>query len=78
MALDTRILTESSAEEFVRRNKNTRWEGWDIITFVPNKRAWKMPEGRFNRETGQWGLEYRTSPNNKGLWTVQVSVPSRK
>jgi hypothetical protein len=56
MALDTRILNLASAEEFVKRTSNVRWEGWDLITFVPQPRAYMMPKGRFDRETGRWGF----------------------
>ena len=77
MALDTRVLTMESAEEYVRRSRNVRWDGWDLVKFVPNKNAWKMPNGVYNRETGEWGLEYRTPVDSRGLWTIKVPV-SRK
>jgi hypothetical protein len=78
MALDTRVLNEASADEFVKRNKNVRWDGWDIVTHVPNDRVWKHKNGRFSRETGKWGLEYRVSPDENGNWTVKVPVARRK
>lgn len=78
MALDTRVLNLASAEEFVNRTRNVRWEGWDIVTFVPQPRAYVMPNGRFNRESGKWGLEYRSTPDRNGNWTVTVRKPFRK
>lgn len=78
MALDTRILNSASAEEFVKRARNTRWDGWDIVTFVPNPRAYLMQNGRFDRETSRWGIEYRVSPDSAGNWTVMVRKPARK
>lgn len=78
MALDTRILNLASAEEFVKRTSNVRWEGWDLITFVPQPRAYMMPKGRYDRESGRWGFEYRSSPDKMGNWTVSVRKPYRK
>ena len=78
MALDTRILNLASAEEFVKRARNTKWVGWDIVTFVPNPRAFMMTNGRFDRETSRWGVEYRSTPDANGNWTVMVRKPSRK
>lgn len=78
MSLDTRILNLASAEEFVNRARNTRWEGWDIVTFVPQPRAYLMPRGKFDRESGKWGVEYRATPDSNGNWTVTVRKPVRK
>jgi hypothetical protein len=78
MSLDTRILNLASAEEFVARTRNVRWENYDIITFVPQPRAYLMPKGKYDRASGRWGLEYRTPVSDNGTWTVQVRKPFRK
>lgn len=69
---DTRVLNIASAEEFVSRNANVRWDGWNIITHVPNDKAFFMTKGRFNQSTGQWGLEHQTAPDSNGTWKVRI------
>lgn len=78
MALETRILNLASAEDFVARTRNVRWEGWDIVTFVPQPRAYLMPHGSWDRRTSRWGIEYRVSPNDNGLYEVKTHGRSRK
>lgn len=70
--LDTRILNAASAEEFVSNNKNVRWEGWDIVTHVPNDKAFFTDKGRFDCVTGTWGLQYRVGPDSQGNWKVRI------
>jgi hypothetical protein len=72
MALETRILDETSADNFVQRSKNVRWDGWDIVKFSPNPRAVYSVDGRFDRSSGLWGIEHRFSPGPDGLWRVKV------
>lgn len=78
MSLDTRILNLASAEEFVKRTKNARWEAWDIIVFERQPRAFMSTEGRYDRRTGRWGVEQRISPDSNGNWTVTIHKPFRK
>ena len=78
MALDTRILNLAAAEDFVSKSRNSRWDGWTIVTFVPQPRAYLMPHGVWDRETSRWGLEYRVSPDRQGNYTVKVPVRRKK
>lgn len=75
---DTMILDLASAENYVERNRNTRWEGWDIVSFNPHPRAHVSVEGVFNRERGRWGYESRVTPDSNGLWTVKAIRRGRK
>ena len=75
--LDTRILNAASAEEFVSNNDNVHWDGWDIITHVPNEKAYFTDKGRFDRISSRWGLEYRVSPDSQGNWKVRIGNTRR-
>lgn len=78
-ALVTRTLDYTSAHEYVQRNKNVRWEGWDIVTWVPTKndKSFFMKNGAFNksRPSGRgWGIEFRTTVGADGNWRVKVQA----
>jgi hypothetical protein len=73
MALEKRILNLASAEVFVSNTKNVRWEGWDILTFIPKPYAYMSKNGVYDRDSGRWGIETRVSPDSKGNYKVLVS-----
>lgn len=75
--LDKRVLNLASAEEFVSNNRNVHWDGYDIVTHVPNDKAYFTDKGRFDRDSGSWGLEYRVGPDSQGNWTVRVAGTRR-
>jgi hypothetical protein len=67
---------------------NVRVEGWDLVFFVPKKRAVLAPvkwnthgtvrtSGAYDRKTGQWGIESRVSCDNTGKWRVPERVIRR-
>lgn len=64
------VLNYKQAHKFVRKARNARWEGWNIVLFISNPRGFMHKNGRFNRETGTWGFERVVSPNSKGLWVI--------
>jgi hypothetical protein len=74
MALDTRVLTLAAAEDFVSKSRNSRWDGWTIVTFIRNPRAAMSKDGIYDRNSSTWGYEIRVSPDNNGHYTVKVPV----
>lgn len=73
MALkDVTLTSLDSAEQFVAKSRNSSWRGWDIVTHIPNDRAYMHKRGTFNRATGRWGFEYVYPVNSKGHWDVKV------
>lgn len=71
-------LDYDNVDGFVRKHQkrgiNVRSEGWDIVFFKPDKRAYRQVKGRYDRTTGEWGFETRVSPNSKGNWMVSPSL----
>lgn len=71
-------LTLNNAEGFVRkharRGVSVKWDGWAMVFFKADRRAYKSPDGRFDRATGEWGFETRVVPNSKGNWMVSPSL----
>lgn len=73
MALkDLNLNSLSAAERFVSRSRNSQWRGWDIVTHIPNDRAYVHTKGVYNRTTGRWGFEYVYPVSDAGNWTVKV------
>lgn len=69
--MKTHQLTYRSAHAFVKHTPSARWDGWDIVTFSPDNRAFYSTAGRFYN--GQWGFEHRFKPTSKGTWFVNVA-----
>lgn len=75
MKLQTYVLNERKAEEFVEKGHEKAvlyWDGWDIKSFVPNPSAEYVARGSFNRDLGRWGYTYTFRPNRYGKWIVKV------
>ena len=73
MALvDITLNSLEEADKFVNRTRNTSWDGWDIITFVPNERAYMHKRGSYSRTVKRWGFEYKYPVTNQGTWNVKV------
>ena len=72
------LASTRAAETFVRRSNiesngwSARWDGWDIVTFIPNPGGYNNPRGGFDRETNQWGYFYTFRVNERGSWVVKV------
>jgi len=71
-------LTEENADGFVRKHRrkgvNVRWDGWTMVFFRPDRKAERTARGRFNRSTGEWGIETRVNVNPNGKWLVNPSL----
>lgn len=79
MALkDITLNSLPAAEAFVKRSRNSYWNGWDIVTHIPNHRAYMHTRGTFNRNTGRWGFEYVYPVDSNGHWTVKVFTHGSK
>lgn len=73
MALrDVTLNSLAEAEEFVSRSRTSSWRGWDIVTHIPNDRAYMHKRGIYDRKTGRWGFEYVYPVNSNGQWDVKV------
>lgn len=79
--LTKRTLTSlPAAERWVKRNSSltpagwaARWDGWDIVTFVPSPGGEFDKRGSYDRSLG-WGYAYTWRPNRHGQWNVKVPV----
>lgn len=64
-------LDYDAAHTFVEqhaRMSDVRWEGYDMVFFTPTHYGFSNPKGAFRK--GRWGMEYRVSPDDKGIWKV--------
>lgn len=79
MALVTREFDYEQAHKYVADTPNVRWDGWDIVTRVPDHKdkAVFMNKGVFDRTTRRWYIEHRVSPDTNGKWSVKVREYSR-
>lgn len=66
------LTTLEAAESFVEQQSNLgkdiRWDGWDIVSFVPNERAVFSPTGAFRNN--RWGYENRSIVSGEGVWHI--------
>lgn len=66
-------LKYRNADEFVTRQQeagnDVRWDGWTMVFFSPHRKARRSPRGHFRN--GEYGFEYRVSPNQYGKWKVK-------
>lgn len=75
MALkNVELKSLSDAERFVKRERRARWDGWDIVVFVPSDRAYMHRRGVYNRNKKRWGFEYRYPVSASGAWNVAINV----
>lgn len=58
------------ANKILKRKNNHRlfWEGYDLVEFIPSKRAERDPEGIFH--DGEYGFVKRISISKDGNWVV--------
>lgn len=65
-------ITYKDSESFVKTQRNrgarVRWEGWDMVFFIPSKRGFNSKDGKFYN--GRWGFEHRVQPDDRGIWRV--------
>lgn len=66
-------VTYQQSEQFVARQAKlgakVRWDGWDIVFFLPARRASFAKDGVYDRKHG-WGFEHRVSVSSSGTWEV--------
>lgn len=65
-------LNYEQAHKFVAKNRFVSWEGWDVVLFCPNRRAYYKKDGAF--KYGKWGFVKKISCNNNGIW----EIPNKK
>jgi hypothetical protein len=53
-------------EEFVSKNDNMIWEGWDVHVLKPNHGAWMKKNG--TQRDGIWFEKRVVEPNSQGFW----------
>ncbi len=68
-------LNHDEAQEYVESTKFAEWDGWDILLFKPNKRAYT--DSRGVRKYDKWGYETRIECNSEGYWLVESRRPTR-
>lgn len=50
-------------------HRGFRWDGWDIVRWVPNDNGFSSKNGSFRNN--RWGIEFRTKVSNIGTWKVK-------
>lgn len=50
-------------------HRGFRWEGWDIVRWVPSENGFSSKNGRFRN--GRWGIEFRTKVAINGTWRLK-------
>lgn len=76
-------LTPRAAETFVRKSSSldngyvASWDGWTIVTFVPDKRAYTNRRGVYNRTLGLWGYNYLSRLTDSGKYIVRLPRAAR-
>lgn len=61
------IKSLNTMEKIVAKNKNLKWDGWDVIDLKEADIAKTSPKGI--RLDGKWYLHKRYSPNRNG-WDI--------
>lgn len=61
-------LTIDQAEILVRKNKNYFWDGWTLLKFKANPRAYTNRNGSF--KNGTWGFVTRIEANQEGKYVI--------
>jgi hypothetical protein len=61
-------LNHDEAQQFVESTRFAEWDGWDIVIFKPNRRAYTDVNGVL--KDGQWGFARRIKCNHEGQWLV--------
>lgn len=64
-------LNYQDAQQYVESTRFAEWDGWDILVFKKNPRAYTDPRGI--RKNGEWGFQTRIECNSEGLWLVNES-----
>jgi hypothetical protein len=67
-------LDYAAAHRFVAGHPGSKWDGWDIVMFAPTTAGAMSVRGAF--VDGQWGIETRVSPDEKGKWVFRVPAKS--
>lgn len=66
------VLNHSEAHKFVREQRragnDVRWDGWEMVFWVPNQHGFTNPKGAFRR--GRWGMQHRIAVGTDGTWRV--------
>ncbi len=66
-------VTEQESDTFVskqlRLGNKVRWDGWDMVFFLPARRASFVKDGVYNKKYG-WGFEHRVPVDSTGTWRV--------
>jgi len=68
MAQSYNVLNLEQAELFVKTNKNSWWENYDIILWRQNPGAWSKKNGLMR--DGKWGIAKRIKISNEGTWSI--------
>jgi hypothetical protein len=65
-------LDYDAAHTFVdtsaKSGNDVRWDGWDMVFFTPTHYGFSNPKGAYRN--GRWGMEYRVSADDNGIWKV--------
>ncbi len=64
-------LNYDDAQKFVESKRFAEWDGWDILIFKKNPRAYTNPQGI--RKNGEWGFQTRIQCNSEGYWLINES-----
>lgn len=46
------VISLEKMEEIVSKNKSLSWDGWNVVSLMPNKAAWMRTDGAIVK--GKW------------------------
>jgi hypothetical protein len=64
--MTTQVIDYDGIDEFVSKNRNMYFEGWDVIVLRPSHAGWMRRDGV--QRDGTWYVKKTVSPNSKGKW----------
>lgn len=66
------FVNYSESEAFVDQQRSkgvdVRWDGWDMVFWKANPGGYSNKHGAYRNN--RWGVEFRVSPDTRGLWRV--------
>jgi len=69
------FINHKKIDNFVERQAKKgnliSWDGWNVVVFREDKRAWSSPSGVFDRNTRQWGFTNVIAPTRKGFYVFK-------
>jgi hypothetical protein len=63
-------LGYDAAHAYVNKTPGAFWDGWEVVIWKSNPRAYKRTDGMFRN--GRWGTARRFSVTTSGKWRLPI------